>query len=253
MYIYIYTWSLIPSWTSCLKIRTCHVCLNYSRSCWIGSLSTRIDEDRVDWHLFQSCLAAGRLLGVPTVLLVFYLKSRGKILSKEVGDWNNPYRWGKVQYWYTSITQNHANHMSNQAFDYVASGLWHLKPHLHKSLALHAIVALATHAASCPACGRPMCECTVSARKATEYVFLWAWPNLLMQILSSKNSRIIARRRLATTWNSFHYKRTSDIFMFFTQQKKESISFDKTRTILTAHLLQRWWMCSKTESRAWSI
>lgn len=62
--------------------------------------------------------------------------------------------------------------MSNQAFDYVASGLWHLKPHLHKSLALHAIVALATHAASCPACGRPMCECTVSARKATEYVFL---------------------------------------------------------------------------------
>lgn len=42
-----------------------------------------------------------------------------------------------------------------------------------------------------------------------------------MQILSSKNSRIIARRRLATTWNSFHYKRTSDIFMFFTQQKKE--------------------------------
>lgn len=48
----------------------------------------------------------------------------------------------------------------------------------------------------------------------------WAWPNLLMQILFSKNSRIIAIRRLATTLNSFHYNRTIDIFMSFTQQKR---------------------------------
>lgn len=64
-----------------------------------------INEDRwrSGWLAFVSVLSCCWSVARGPYYFYIYLKSRGKIQSKEVGEWNNPYPCGKVQYWYTSI------------------------------------------------------------------------------------------------------------------------------------------------------